>query len=285
MSHARRHQPTPTPQRLCTADCGRPVPDTKFLCDHCGTTLWEQLLKVCEHSPDHNGQAGRSLVDELHITIAGVDRIGAQDIGVVARAAEIPLPWKEHASEALAKLYYVLRTWASTIAGCGIGGYELWTTAPEAADWLLRHHRRACNTDVSGQMFHQILAAIREAEYAIDRPADKVFAGPCATGDCMADIYGRIGAAKAHCQECGAEHNLAERREWLLQHLDDSLVHAGLLAGLLTMLNTNVTSSRIRNYAARGRLVNHGHDAKGRPLYRVGDVLDIVAPETRRAAC
>jgi len=286
MSKTRHNHPAPTPVRLCTSDCGRPIPDDAFLCTPCSETLWDTLLKVCQPPTDHNGQLGRSLVDELHLTIAGVDRIGGQEVGVIVRSAEIPLPWKEHASKTLHDLHWTLATWASTIAGRWGMTEELLATADAAANWLLRHHRRLCGTEISGQAYHQILTAVRSAEWAIDRPADRVFAGPCNTGDCMADLYGRVGAYTVNCQECGAEHNLDERREWLLQHLDDRLVHAGLLAGLLTMLDRQVTSSMIRNWAARGRLLSRWHDARGRPLYRVGDVIDIVAPETRRpTAC
>jgi hypothetical protein len=37
-----------------------------------------------------------------------------------------------------------------------------------------------------------------------------------------------------------------------------------------------VTPSMIRNYADRGRIVAHGVDRKGRPTYRVGDVVEVI---------
>jgi hypothetical protein len=44
-----------------------------------------------------------------------------------------------------------------------------------------------------------------------------------------------------------------------------------------------VTASQIRGWAFRGRLIAHGTDQDDRPLYRVGDVIDLLASFVRRA--
>jgi hypothetical protein len=43
-----------------------------------------------------------------------------------------------------------------------------------------------------------------------------------------------------------------------------------------------VNVKTIRTWVTRGHLVPHGHDADGRPLLNVGDVLDLAAADAAR---
>ena len=79
------------------------------------------------------------------------------------------------------------------------------------------------------------------------------------------------------CPACSTEHDAATRREWLLEAARDQLLHAGWMAAALSaLLGEQVTDAQVRGYAHRGRIVAHGTDERGRPVYRVGDVLDMV---------
>jgi len=86
------------------------------------------------------------------------------------------------------------------------------------------------------------------------------------------------------CRSCGTGHSVEERREWMLDALQDHLAPAHQVAHILAQLVAPVRPDRVRQWAARGRIVPHGRDAAGRPLYRVGDALAVLAAAMRRDA-
>ena len=45
-----------------------------------------------------------------------------------------------------------------------------------------------------------------------------------------------------------------------------------------------VTPELVRKWKYRGRLVSRGHDTPGSPLYRVGDVVDLLDTRTADSA-
>ncbi|MEU8104391.1 hypothetical protein AB0C18_11790 [Nonomuraea muscovyensis] len=61
-----------------------------------------------------------------------------------------------------------------------------------------------------------------------------------------------------------------------MEQVADQLGTATEIARALHGLCANPTPAMIRGYAHRGHMVNRGHDKTGRPLYRVGDVLDLL---------
>lgn len=138
--------------------------------------------------------------------------------------------------------------------------------------------------------------ALAELEYAaaivrrtVDTRSPRWYAGPCGgtatTGaECLADLYGLVGAEILRCGACGSWTYAADRRAWLLDRMEDVLGTAAQLAAAATALgHEGVTSARIRGYAHRGRIVAHGVDQWARPTYRFGDVLDLVGvPDTPR---
>lgn len=286
MSHARRRTPPPPTDRPCVADCGYPAFNNYFLCTGCGDDLWHKLTKVCQPQRDAANRPGTTLVDELKITIAGLDRLSDNNIGVAVRSAEQPIPWnekKERASKALDDLYYVLRTWASTIAGCHSIAYELWTNPVEAADFLLRHHNRVRKTDIAGQAYRQILDAVQQAEWAVDRPPQRLFAGMCGAEvegeeDCTQYLYADEGQERIRCRACGSEWFVDERRKWLVLVAEtEKALTATVMAGLFAAAGVRVagkpvTAAQIRSYASRGRIKAHDVDDLNHPRYLIDDV-------------
>jgi hypothetical protein len=72
-----------------------------------------------------------------------------------------------------------------------------------------------------------------------------------------------------------------ERRRWLMSSAEDVLASTTEISRALTRYAQPVTPSALRGYVARKRLVAKGERPEnGRviPLYRLGDVLEIVAP-------
>jgi hypothetical protein len=134
--------------------------------------------------------------------------------------------------------------------------------------------------------------AVALATTVIDRPPVLVYLGVCwawtvvedSRGgqfpiQCPADLYGDAGAVTATCGECGTEHDAAARRVWLLELAEDRMLYASELARAVSGLGAQVTSGRIYVWAHRGVIVSRGRDARNRPLYRVGDVLDALRDE------
>ena len=62
----------------------------------------------------------------------------------------------------------------------------------------------------------------------------------------------------------------------------DRLANSVQLSGLLAALGVEVASSTIRGWCSTGKLVVRGRGQRNRPLYRVGDVLDLAEQRQRR---
>lgn len=210
--------------------------------------------------------------------------------------------------------------------GCVVhDGHGSWPADHPAsmAAWLLLHVAELLRLPAAGEAVDEITAAVRSVERLVDRRADELFAGPCnappqqpddgcgcgchRSGDrrgcstcgtadgghvpvCGADVWARPGSAFAWCQRCRWRYDVAQRRDWLLAAVEHVLVSATDLAravSRLGALDEPITPSMVRNWADRGMIVAHGVDGQGRPLYRVGEVLDTAAQvaarrETRR---
>jgi len=79
------------------------------------------------------------------------------------------------------------------------------------------------------------------------------------------------------------DYDMDGRREWLLEAAEDRLERAAHIAQAVTDLGSPISADRIRKWAERGRLVPHATDGRGRPLYRVGDVTELLRNEPRKA--
>jgi hypothetical protein len=159
--------------------------------------------------------------------------------------------------------------------------------AARAATFLLDHLDWIRHRPEAAEAVDELNAAAATLQRVVDSPPALAYAGPCwnELGDgerCEFELYAVEGRNSVTCQGCGEDHDLAARRRWLLGEAQDALATAATLAAALSSLDTPVTSSMIRNYADRGRIVAHGHDRQGRPLYRVGDVVDVLADVAKR---
>jgi hypothetical protein len=94
---------------------------------------------------------------------------------------------------------------------------------------------------------------------------------------CDGDVYARDGAPVGRCRTCGAEVSTAERRAWL-----DGEVRARAFRAAEIAQAYDINVNTIRTWAGRDRLTAHGYDRDGRPLYNVGEVLDLAAADAAR---
>jgi hypothetical protein len=95
--------------------------------------------------------------------------------------------------------------------------------------------------------------------------------------ECAGDVYAHRGANTGRCKSCGVDHATSEREAWL-----DAEVRAHAFRDREIADAYGVNVKTIRTWVTRGHLVPHGHDADGRPLLNVGDVLDLAAADAAR---
>lgn len=260
----------------CQASCEAPTADGVYLCK----AHLEELVMALRGVP--------GLVEDLEVTITRQSRTGGQQHG--SRSADRPLVWNEHASTALTELTASLAAW-SYEASCveqderDLLDFVYDQDTPELARWLARNYRNARRLDTAGDLHAEILDRITVATRAVDLPPEKKFLGICNTTrdddsgggntPCREDLYALPKQRWVTCKGCGENHDADQRRETLLADLEDQLIHAGLLASVIAGFGVPVVSDTIRSWAHRGRLPVKGRDQHRRPLYRVGDVLDL----------
>jgi hypothetical protein len=173
-------------------------------------------------------------------------------------------------------------------------------------DWL-RHARDEMGQPYAASVFAEIRDCASRMRAVVEGPADRRYLGPCgapylcdgiAVGDqgqpwaecgvpdshpahelstCEGDVYARDGAPAGHCRTCGAEVDTGERRAWL-----DAEVRSHTFRAIHIAQAYRISVDTIRSWAHRGLLVPHGHDADERPLFNVGDVLDLAAADAAR---
>lgn len=211
------------------------------------------------------------------------------DRGVGGRSAETALPFNSRAGDAYRELRDVLVKWGVAVWEVRGGGSVSLERGPF-------HSWRALGAYLAGpgaqtlaghpdgpQAALAIIDAVRRARAVVDRPPDRVYAGPCGaryltlegTAVCDAELYGRPGAPDVDCRRCGARHPLEARREAMLARVADLQLPAVDLARTLTALTgVALTAATVRKWKERELVDPAGVNVKGQPLYRVGDVLD-----------
>lgn len=268
--------------------CGRPAPDSS-ICALCEYTLRADVADVC---------APRGLAYDLDLAITRQSVFPPQS-GTLP-SDDSPMPYDDRASEVRIELHRTLSQWARSVyretdrrpegpscRQCGhlscdrIRSYRLPAdTLAGIASWLKPRIGWLAHGADGEKAFADIRAAICGARKVIDRPVDRVYAGPC---DCGVDLYSRQGADYVTCRS--AEHetpliwDVADRREWLLRAAEEVLATAPVIARALTRYDLPVTDDKIRGMIRRGRITPRWISEDGRKvLIRVGDVLDVVAP-------
>lgn len=224
------------------------------ICSGCGKQLAGALGRV------------PFLVAELDVVLAKQSHTGDR---VHSRSATVPLPYDPQASQAAERLWRTLFHWRAVLDGGLATG-----RAADDARWLLEHVVQLRQLATAVTAFGELTRAVSAAERVVDLRPELWYAGPCPS--CKVDTYALPGAAIVTCR-CGWQGDAAERRRWLLAAAEDTLAHSALAAQALSRLGQPVTGAMIRGYAFRGRLAAHGTDRLGRPLYRIGDLLDVLA--------
>lgn len=290
--------------------CDRPIADTAYVCHLCAralakrllraATLWEDLedaisglghIGARQSPPDPGATLLGPWCDELncpHIScwavLRSVTRAQARWRDEPPLAHETPGPLRLGDIAAKDDAGNTVTTWARHIGECrneDIPVGRMQAGEVGALVYLARHANWLMHRAEAEEARDELLHACDTIAVAVDCGAEQFYAGPCDV--CGRDLYARPSAAVARCEPCDLEYPMQARREWLLQASEDRLVPASEMARAVTGLGSPVTAERIRQWAARGRLLAHGFEGT-RPLYRVGDVLDLVGEDVRRVS-
>lgn len=251
------------------------------------------LCTGCQHRLEVNLGDLAGLIGDLELTFSRQTANGPRE---GSRAAETPLPYNDVAAKLTRRVHTVLGTWVRDVHD----GVESWPADDDVAfsRWLLSRHARLARHPAAEQISSDIAALRLELLSAVDRNPERWYAGPCAGtradgGPCVeavvdytddgrpvrstrpTELYATPEARVVTCRRCGTAYDVAERRQWLLDVAQDQLAHAELIGRAAPALGVDITPAAVRGYADRGRIVAHGTDQRGRPLYRVGDVIEV----------
>ncbi|MFB4280833.1 hypothetical protein ACBJ59_36475 [Nonomuraea sp. MTCD27] len=228
--------------------------------------------------------------------------------GVGGRSPEKPLPWNERASEAAEHLAVMLLGWARVLVGtvqqlqgptcascthpsCSYAdlGREPHRDPAHVASWLHRHAGALIAHPAGPDAVEEILLAVRNARYATDSPPrDLIYAGPCDA--CDADLYARPDASRVACRWCRDDegdrlvYEVHARRQWMLNALEDRQLTAPAIARALTSLIRPIKPALLHTWISRRKLQPAGLDDLNRMVFRVGDVIDLMAAGEARKA-
>lgn len=246
--------------------CNRPTPDG-YACPACAYRAGDQLHEIASHTGAArdvaSGQAQRG-------SGGGSGKPGSRPPGDVG------------AMELLGEVQNDLVGWVRHIAS-ERGGL----TQRPGSD-LIVHAARYLQANVEwmrhrpevDEFLGDVERSQRRIRYLADGRQPGRYAGPCGFVDgggieCREDVEARDGAQYATCRACGSRYNVEERQQWMRDEIEDHLARPVEIAGVLLRLGTPIGYSTIAAYAAKGQIVAHGSDANGKPLYRIGDVLDL----------
>lgn len=278
-----------------TRQCGCGRPTDLYGCRVCVDKVAERLGDV------------PALVADLDTTLTRQARMTAHS----GRSRETPLVYHEGASEARTVLSVVVVSWAVLVAKHLGATLDLtvrpvartWsgravtpTPAPDrtvlAARWLVRHMKDLARHEQWPSLEREVTVAVRDARRAIDRPSDRVYAGPCdgngtvhvdLRGEpCGLDLLADPDWVTIRCHTCSNEYDITLRRDQMLEEIRAYFWPTRDVARLCRMLGVKVTEERIWQWKHRGKLLPRGwtEEAKPRPLYSVDDVITVAAGGT-----
>lgn len=257
----------------------------------CGKQSAESLCTDCWSRLEANLRSITWLTPELRTTISRQSNTGLPT-GIVSRAAETPMPINIEAVIRQDRLHDLLAAWQRCLwEDYGVGPVERLTSAPALAKWLITHQSWCRQHPAAHDLFDEITTAVRSCAQIIDRRPDRIYLAPCGaelndSGSvlCEADLYGVEGQTIVRCRTCGSRWDLRERRDWMLDQVQERTANSVQLSDLLASLGVEVASSTIRTWCGAGKLEARGRDHRGRPVYRVGDVMELLAQRRRPIA-
>ena len=203
------------------------------------------------------------LAGQLELTITRQSQTGNpyKDGG---KSNETPLMFDDRASEAAWVLRQTLSAHAVEISALEVGA--------STADIARRLHELVVHiTDPNA--LEEITSAVDLGLVAIDQPPCRIYLGDC---ECGSRLYGDPEQQQIECGRCGETHDPKQRRALNAVRGREIPVTATEAAKYLgEVCGVMITASRIRVWAHRGKLNPVGANQDAKPVYRLGDVLDL----------
>ncbi|PKW15946.1 hypothetical protein A8926_3728 [Saccharopolyspora spinosa] len=204
----------------------------------------------------------------------------ASGSGVVAHSASTPVPFHEAASEVGWVMANTVSTWAREVHERNPHLLPPAGSTAAAVAWLVGLPNLLALHPAADELHDEITSVVARVRQVIDRPPDRIYAGPCdaqVEGErCTDHLYARPGSHTARCATCGTEHDVDERRRWMIDYAADLRVTATVALGWTRLLlDKTIPRGTWDSWVSRGRIVPHGTDASGRPVFRFGDVRDL----------
>jgi hypothetical protein len=247
--------------------CDRPVVEGLF-CQRCADKLSAALGDV------------PALWEQLDIVLTRQARYSAPE----GRGGEKTLPFHVAASEHASTLRSLLVTWCRLIAD--ERGRQLPEDNPAAiARWMLNHVQWLRHHRAGSEAVEELTMAVAQVRRIIDRPAERIYAGPCA--DCGQDMYGKPGATSVECRPCGVSYDVAEMVAWMQHEARQRLVTAKEAIILLGRFGLPLSQKTIEKWRQRERLFAHPEPRDGVSLYRFDDIWRLMVGDdtpTERAS-
>lgn len=268
---------------------GQPIRGDANLCSACRTNFERDLGDL------------PALIDEIETTLsrqtATADRVGG-------RSDEAPLPFNYRAAGTFREVHKTLRQWVHQLL---LTSDRVPVNEPAPlARWMHGRLDRLVQHPLAVELANDIAGLVYALRRGIDLGPELLFAGPCGgtiTDDdgerpCVeldpsdpkgqrlrpTELYAVAGKPVLTCRRCRTRYDVEERRVWLLAEAQGVLAHAELIGRAAPALGVDITPAAVRGYADRGRIVPHGTDVQGRPLYRLGDVIDVARDVLARRA-
>lgn len=261
---------TPGPGQC--ALCGASVPAQALICGGCQARTADALLAYWHRAPTPFGRAP-NLLDELTTSLTRQSRMALASDG--ARSTERPLPYDTRVADVHAD---DTRWLIAAAEKAGAPKLIVRMKNPAVcARWLWSRIDTLMRSNDAPVIAEEALYRHRRAYAVIDRPPEAWFAGRCR---CGADLYAADRASVIECRSCFAIYDVAEQRAKLLAGVEDMLATATEICRAVGLLDKPVTRSQLDNWHARGQLARRGRSPAGHHLYRVGDVLDLLARRT-----
>lgn len=251
---------------MTTCRCGKPTRDEAYVCEGC----LSDLARVLGEIPWTE--------EQLNISLQKAHGVDYTTMGGSA-GSESPLPVSFPAYEALTQLRHVLVMWVRFCDEEEIRHQSPSKTAPKdtlvsMSRWLMWRIDGLALNDLGGDAVSEITRAAGRALQVIDRPAEKVYAGPC---ECGRDLYAKPKAKLTVCKSCEREYDVEAMVTWMQKSVAGRLVTAREGTTLLGRFDLPTAQKTIDSWHERKRLVDHGCNAAGVRLYLIDDLISLAA--------
>ncbi|MGW9447040.1 hypothetical protein [Bacillus mobilis] len=281
------------PCRLCQSEM-----DSGVVCQTCVGGMMADLRALWATGDLHGFDT------DLDITIAKMDVFARSGGG--GKPSEAPMLIRDEASETRRYLHGMLATWCRVMMepfpalpgptcrtcdhrSCQAIRYVRGPqdTIASMAKWLHARSRDVRTAEWGDECVEQIRYAVSEVRKCIERPAERIYAGPCP--DCGGKVYGLAGAAKAWCRQDGCDGEIEDpeaRRDEAVKRAvaaaPERLVTAAEAAMASRALGRQVSDRAVRKMAAEGKI--HAVPGSKPAKYRLGEIMDVLHRKERATA-